>query len=95
LTKNLTTHLSYNLCAVLPFSTGQENDLLSCFCFISSCENFVEMLDKYRGVCYNIKGNTAGRLHAKPSGGLCAVFPLSMTTGDLLLLTERNGFTKG
>jgi len=55
LTKNLTTHLSHNLCAVLPFSTGQENDLLSCFCFISSCENFVEMLDKYRGVCYNIK----------------------------------------
>ncbi|MDY4017608.1 MAG: hypothetical protein SOY50_02070, partial [Ruminococcus callidus] len=55
LTKNLTTHLSHNLCAVLPFSTGQENDLLSCFCFIPSCENFVEMLDKYRGVCYNIK----------------------------------------
>ena len=55
LTKNLTTHLSHNLSAVLSFSTGQENDLLSCFCFIPSCENFVEMLDKYRGVCYNIK----------------------------------------
>jgi hypothetical protein len=27
LTKNLTTHLSHNLCAVLPFSTGQENEL--------------------------------------------------------------------
>ncbi len=23
--------------------------------FIPSCENFVEMLDKYREVCYNIK----------------------------------------